>query len=181
MNQKGWKVLFIDDEEGICKVMSIMLSDAGYEVLTAPDGESGLNICEEESPQIVLTDIRLPGIDGIEVLRRIKEKDPGKEVIAITAYGEMDIAIRALQLNASDFITKPINDEALFMGWFGPRGLASIVFAIMAIDAKIPGADFIAVTVGCTVLLSILAHGLSAKPLSRLLSTRLQDANQPSS
>lgn len=72
------------------------------------------------------------------------------------------------------------NDEALFMGWFGPRGLASIVFAIMAIDAKIPGAEFIAVTVGCTVLLSILAHGLSAKPLSRLLSMRLRDANQSS-
>ena len=64
-------------------------------------------------------------------------------------------------------------DEALFMGWFGPRGLASIVFAIMAIEAEIPGADVIAVTVACAILLSVLGHGLSAKPLARVLAARL--------
>ena len=64
-------------------------------------------------------------------------------------------------------------DEVLFMGWFGPRGLASIVFAIMAIEAEIPGADVIAVTVACAILLSVLGHGLSAKPLARVLSARL--------
>ncbi len=64
-------------------------------------------------------------------------------------------------------------DEVLFMGWFGPRGLASIVFAIMAIEAEIPGADVIAVTVACAILLSVFGHGLSAKPLARVLSARL--------
>ncbi len=64
-------------------------------------------------------------------------------------------------------------DEVLFMGWFGPRGLASIVFAIMVIEAGIPGADLIAVTVACAILLSVLGHGLSAKPLARVLSARL--------
>lgn len=64
-------------------------------------------------------------------------------------------------------------DEVLFMGWFGPRGLASIVFAIMAIEAEIPGADVIAVTVACAILLSVLGHGLSAKPLARVLLARL--------
>jgi NhaP-type Na+/H+ or K+/H+ antiporter len=59
------------------------------------------------------------------------------------------------------------------MGWFGPRGLASIVFAIMVIEAGIPGADLIAVTVACAILLSVLGHGLSAKPLARVLSARL--------
>jgi NhaP-type Na+/H+ or K+/H+ antiporter len=64
-------------------------------------------------------------------------------------------------------------DEALFIGWFGPRGLASIVFAIMAIEAGVPGADIIAVTVSATILLSVIGHGLSAKPLAQLLSVRL--------
>jgi NhaP-type Na+/H+ or K+/H+ antiporter len=70
-------------------------------------------------------------------------------------------------------------DEVLFIGWFGPRGLASIVFAIMAIEAGIPGADIIAVTVACAVLLSVLGHGLSAKPFARILSARLAAAAPP--
>lgn len=65
-------------------------------------------------------------------------------------------------------------DEALFLGWFGPRGLASIVFAIMAVDAGVPGSETISLVVGCTVVLSIVAHGVSAKPLSRLLTRRAQ-------
>ena len=113
MNDDIWKVLVVDDEEGIRKVISITLSDEGYKVLTAEDGETGLKICEEESPQIIISDIRMPGMDGIELLERVKEKWPEKEVIVITAFGEMGVAIRALQLNASDFITKPINNEAL--------------------------------------------------------------------
>jgi PAS domain S-box-containing protein len=113
--QKEWKVLFVDDEEGIRKVMAITLADAGYRVLTAPDGETALELCLRESPQITITDIRMPGMDGIEVLRRIKEQDPNKEVIVVTAYGEIDIAIRALQLDASDFITKPIHTDAFLV------------------------------------------------------------------
>ncbi|MBW1771577.1 MAG: response regulator [Deltaproteobacteria bacterium] len=115
MDKSGWKILFIDDEEGIRKVMSITLADAGYEVVTAGDGESGIEACREHSPQIVITDIRLPGIDGIEVLKRIKEQDPTREVIVVTAFAEMELAVQALQLDASDFITKPIHDDALFI------------------------------------------------------------------
>jgi two-component system, NtrC family, sensor kinase len=115
MIDKTWKVLFIDDEEGIRKVMSITLTDAGYEVFTAEDGAIGLELCQLHAPQIVITDIRMPGMDGLEVLRRIKQKDPDKEVIVVTAYGEMETAVRALQLDASDFITKPIHDEALWV------------------------------------------------------------------
>jgi len=63
----------------------------------------------------VITDIRLPGIDGIEVLKRIKSEDSSREVIVVTGFAEMGVAVRALQLDASDFITKPINDDALFV------------------------------------------------------------------
>jgi PAS domain S-box-containing protein len=83
--------------------------------MTAPDGVTGLHLCEENSPQIVITDIRMPGMDGLQVLETLKSQNPDIEVIVATAFGEMDLAIRALQLDASDFITKPISDEALYL------------------------------------------------------------------
>ncbi|MFZ2448565.1 MAG: response regulator [Syntrophobacteraceae bacterium] len=112
---KGLKVLLIDDDPGILKVMTITLEDEGYTVITAPNGERGIEVCVAESPDLVITDIRMPGIDGIEVLRRIKEMDPDKEVIVATAFSDIEYAIRALQLDASDFITKPVSDEALMV------------------------------------------------------------------
>ncbi len=108
-------VLLIDDEEGIRKVMSIALRDAGYVVRIAESGELGLEIFKREKPAVVLTDIKMPGMDGIEVLRRIKAMETDSEVIIITGHGEMELAISALQLEASDFITKPIHDEAMFL------------------------------------------------------------------
>ncbi|MBW1980668.1 MAG: response regulator [Deltaproteobacteria bacterium] len=107
------RLLLIDDEEGIRKVMAIALRDAGYEVLLAESGEQGIEVFTRERPIIVLTDIKMPGMDGLDVLRKVKEMDADAEVIMITGHGEMELAIRALQLEASDFITKPIHDEAL--------------------------------------------------------------------
>jgi len=107
------KVLFIDDEEGIRKIFSILLRKEGYQVFTAESGEEGLKIFEQEIPPIVITDIKMPGMDGIEVLRRIKGINPGAEVIIITGHGDMDSAIEALKLDASDFLIKPVSDEAL--------------------------------------------------------------------
>ncbi len=109
------RVLLIDDEEGIRKVMSIALRDAGYVVWIAESGEQGLEIFKREKPGLVLTDIKMPGMDGIEVLRRIKAMETDSEVIIITGHGEIELAISALQLEASDFITKPIHDEAMFL------------------------------------------------------------------
>ena len=110
-----WKIVVIDDEEGIRRVMRITLEDAGYTVVTAADGPSGLRLCSETSPQIVITDIRMPGMDGLQVLETVKQQFPDIEVVVVTAFGEMDLAIRALQLDASDFITKPIDNDILFI------------------------------------------------------------------
>jgi two-component system, NtrC family, sensor kinase len=110
-----WKVLLVDDETDIREVLSLTLLDSGYEVITAPDGETGIELCTSHSPQIVITDIRMPGINGIQVLEEVKKINPEIEVIVVTAFGEMELAVRALQLDASDFITKPINDEALHL------------------------------------------------------------------
>ena len=110
-----WKVVLIDDEEDIRDVLTVALQDSGLEVVSAPDGETGLRMCETRPPQIVITDIRMPGIDGLQVLRTLKKMNPDIEVIVATAFGEMDVAIQALQLDASDFITKPISAEALHL------------------------------------------------------------------
>lgn len=114
MNQDiKWEIVLIDDEEGIRKVMSIALMDSGYSILTAENGNAGVKLCKESSPQLVITDIKMPGMDGLQVLEVLKKELPDIEVIVMTAFGDIETAIRAIQLDASDFITKPINDDAL--------------------------------------------------------------------
>ena len=107
------KLLLADDEEGIRKVLGISLADRGYEVLTAEDGDEALKIFSRAKPQIVLTDIKMPGMDGIELLQKIKQEDPDTEVIMITGHGDMELAIKSLKYEAIDFVTKPINDDIL--------------------------------------------------------------------
>jgi two-component system response regulator HydG len=107
------KILLIDDEAGIRKLLSISLRGEGYDVITAKNGKRGIELFEQEAPSIVLTDIKMPGTDGIGVLKRIKEINPETEVIVITGDGDMKLAVKSLQLDASDFITKPISEEAL--------------------------------------------------------------------
>ncbi len=107
------KILLVDDEEGIRKVLDISLSDSGFKVFTAESGKEALDIFRKMRPPIVLTDIKMPGMDGIELLQKIKEESPDTEVIMITGHGDMELAIRSLKYDATDFITKPINDDAL--------------------------------------------------------------------
>jgi signal transduction histidine kinase len=106
-------VLLVDDEKGIRKVLRIVLSDMGYHVRTAKNGAEALRLFKEERPPIVLTDIKMPEMDGIELLRRLKKLSPETEVIMVTGHGDMDLAIKSVKYEATDFVTKPINDEVL--------------------------------------------------------------------
>jgi two-component system NtrC family sensor kinase len=108
-------ILLVDDEADLREVLDISLSDTGYEVLTAENGAQALNILKENDIPVVITDIKMPGIDGIELLRKIKNKNPETEVIMLTGHGDLDLAIKSLKHKATDFITKPINDDALEM------------------------------------------------------------------
>jgi signal transduction histidine kinase len=109
------KILLVDDEEGIRKVLTISLADSGYEVTACSSGEEALKRFREIRPCIVMTDIKMPGMDGIELLKRIKAEDSDTEVIMITGHGEMDLAIQSLKFDATDFITKPIHDDVLLI------------------------------------------------------------------
>jgi len=106
-------ILLVDDERDICDVLSISLSDLGYKVLTAQSGEEALKILRRVNPPLVLTDIRMPFMDGTELLREIKHQNPDTEVIMLTGHGDMDLAVKSLKLEATDFITKPIKDDVL--------------------------------------------------------------------
>jgi PAS domain S-box-containing protein len=107
------KILLIDDEEAIVRLLSMSLRSDGHEVVTALSGEEGLEVFQKETPEVVLTDIKMPGMDGIEVLKNIKALQPDAEVVIITGHGDIDNAIEALKFGASDFINKPVRDEVL--------------------------------------------------------------------
>jgi len=109
----GNKILIVDDEEIIVRLLSMSLKSDGYETVTAYNGEQGLEVFKSESPDIVVTDIKMPGMDGLELLKKIKEIDSDNEVIIVTGHGDIDSTIIALQYGASDFINKPVRDEAL--------------------------------------------------------------------
>lgn len=101
------KILVVDDEYLIRWSLSEKLKELGYRTVTAETGEEGLDLFRSESPDMVLLDIKLPGIDGIEVLRRIKENDPSIPVMMITATSQIEVAVTAMKLGAYDYIAKP--------------------------------------------------------------------------
>jgi PAS domain S-box-containing protein len=107
------KILVIDDEKSIRKMMTMNLAADGYEVEEAADGPSGLEVFERERPDVVLLDVRMPDMDGIEVLEKINAYDSDTEVIMITGHGDMEMAIACLRREASNFLTKPIDGELL--------------------------------------------------------------------
>ena len=110
------RILLIDDEPDLLRVLARSLKADGHEVATALNGPDGLAAFEGQHPAIVITDIKMPGMSGIEVLKRIKEREPDAEVIIITGHGDMDNAVEALHFGASDFITKPFRGETLAIG-----------------------------------------------------------------
>ncbi|WP_028573603.1 response regulator [Desulfonatronovibrio hydrogenovorans] len=107
------KILVIDDEKPTLSMFQLFLKVYGYTVFTAENGEEGLKIFQKEKPSMVITDIKMPGMDGLEVLKKIKELSPKTEVIIITGHGDVDLTLEAMNLNATDFINKPIQKKAL--------------------------------------------------------------------
>lgn len=106
-------ILLIDDEETILQGMAYLLEQEGYEVSTAQSGEEGLEIFRKEEPHLVITDLMMEGIGGIEVLTQIKEISPKTMVMILTGYGEMESAIDALHFGASEYLFKPCKNSEL--------------------------------------------------------------------
>jgi len=106
-------ILVVDDEESMRIACAQTLMEEGYRVQEAENGQRGLAMTERESFDLVLLDLKMPGISGMEVLRHIKEEDPSSVVIVITGHGTIDVAVQAMREGAFDFITKPFPPDTL--------------------------------------------------------------------
>lgn len=107
------RILVVDDEQDVCDMLEKFLTIKGYEVYTALSGEDALAMVKKEKPHIVLLDIIMPKMDGIECLERIKEIDKEIGVIMITAIKQDDVGKKAMELGAYDYITKPLSLQYL--------------------------------------------------------------------
>jgi DNA-binding NtrC family response regulator len=112
---KNAHILIVDDQESIRHFIEKAMVDEGYQVSTAGEGKAAVKSVTEDMPDLVLLDLRLPDIHGLEVLKKIKEHDPDLQVVIMTAFGDVDSAVRAMKLGAHDYINKPINLEQLFI------------------------------------------------------------------
>jgi two-component system, NtrC family, nitrogen regulation response regulator NtrX len=108
-------LLVVDDEPQILQVVSGILQDEGFEVTTAPDGETALRLVAAEPPDLVLLDIALPGMDGLDVLQELQRQYPALPVVMISAYGSVENAVRATRLGAYDFIEKPPHADKILL------------------------------------------------------------------
>ena len=104
-------ILIVDDEEGIRQVLSDCLRDEGYRVALAEDGFQALRLLAEEPVELVILDVWLPNMGGIEVLQRIKAEHPEVEVVVISGHGNINLAVQAVKLGAFDFLEKPLSLE----------------------------------------------------------------------
>jgi len=109
------KILLIDDDASLRRVLEYNLLEEGYEVQAAASGEEGLRLFKQFQPDLVITDMKMSGMDGLKVLNAIKESSAETLVIIITAFGTVDVAVEAMRAGAYDYITKPFNRDALKM------------------------------------------------------------------
>ncbi|MGH9339234.1 MAG: sigma-54-dependent transcriptional regulator [Acidobacteriota bacterium] len=107
------KVLVVDDEPSIREVLEMRLQDWGYEVLLASEGTTAKEVVESDDPDIVLSDVVMPDLSGLELLRNLKGDKPDRPVILVTAHGSVDMAVEAMKQGAQDFITKPLDYSKL--------------------------------------------------------------------
>lgn len=107
------KVLLVDDEEEFCNMLSERLETRGLKVNSVLSGEEAVSRVESQSFDAIILDLAMPGIDGLETLRRIKEKRPDLEILMLTGHGTVKSGIEAMKLGAEDFLEKPVDMKAL--------------------------------------------------------------------
>ncbi len=111
MSERTARILIIDDDKQICAILSDLVKKEGFEALTAYEGEKALKNIRSEAPDLVLVDLMLPGIDGMEVLRQIKGLDPELPVVFITAHADPRGAVKAIKGGAHDYLIKPFDNH----------------------------------------------------------------------
>jgi serine phosphatase RsbU (regulator of sigma subunit) len=113
MNTPAVRVLTIDDEPMVREILAAYLEDSGFEVIQAGDGPTGIDLIRREHPDLVLCDLRMPGMDGLQVLATVTREFPDLPILVVSGMGGMSDAIQALKFGAWDYVTKPIEDMAV--------------------------------------------------------------------
>ena len=108
-------ILIVDDDASIRKSISMHLEDNFYKTLTAENGREGIDIFEQELPDLVLVDLRMPEVDGYEVIKHIHKLSPKVPLIVISGVNSIETAIEAMKIGAWDFLTKPVTDHSVLM------------------------------------------------------------------
>jgi len=107
------KILVVDDEEGARELFNTILTDEGYHVTLAASGEDALSQLKVDAFDLVVTDIKMPGMDGLQLLQEIRKSGSRSDVIMVTAYGEVESYLKAMSLGAAEYINKPIRIKEL--------------------------------------------------------------------
>ncbi len=115
MSEKKRKILVVDDEAGMRHMLRLVLEKEGYEVIDAPDAETGLDVLEKEEADVALCDIRMPGMDGLGFLREISSMQVSPTLIMMSAYGSVDMALECMKQGAYDYISKPFKPDEVVL------------------------------------------------------------------
>jgi len=113
MNHKT--ILVVDDDESLRRITQLQLEEAGYSATTAANGDEALRSIEENAPALVITDLKMPGVSGLDLLKKVREQYPRTTVVMVTAFGTVQTAVAAMKAGAYDYITKPIDYEELML------------------------------------------------------------------
>ncbi len=107
------RVLIVDDETNMCSIIRDILVEDGYEVMVAGNGREALGVVQKTVPDLIITDINMPCMSGLDLLREVKNLHPQIQFIIMTAFGELETYLKAMNNGAFDYITKPLNIEML--------------------------------------------------------------------
>ncbi len=130
-------ILIVDDEESIRESLQGILQDEGFRTISAENGEQGISLLRDEIPDMILLDIWMPGMDGIETLRKIREVSPEQLVIMMSGHGTIETAVKATKLGAYDFIEKPLSLEKLLLSVQNALTVGQLVEENRSLKAKI--------------------------------------------
>ena len=108
-------ILVVDDDESLRRITQLQLEEAGYSATTAANGDEALRRIEEDAPALVITDLKMPGMSGLDLLKQVREQHPHIAVVMVTAFGTVQTAVAAMKAGAYDYITKPIDYEELML------------------------------------------------------------------
>jgi len=115
MNKQDFRILVADDDEIVREVITTLLAQQGYAVIPAADGVEALNRLRSTEFHLIITDLKMPGVDGIEVLKHASRMNPDITVVILTAYGTLDTTLEAMQEGAYDYLTKPFKTQEIII------------------------------------------------------------------